>query len=66
MISGLQQSRRLVGPWCAGLRNGSRLPALLRRSTHPDLRENRLRKGKFILIPLLEGPLKVVHGTRPS
>ena len=42
----VQQGRRLVGARGAHVRDGGRLPAFLRRPTHPDLRENRLRTGK--------------------
>uniref|UniRef100_A0A1I8FQQ5 Protein kinase domain-containing protein n=1 Tax=Macrostomum lignano TaxID=282301 RepID=A0A1I8FQQ5_9PLAT len=43
-------SVRHARPWTGGLwrpclRDGSRLPAVLRRSANPDLREDRLRQG---------------------
>lgn len=45
-LSGLQQSRRLVGARCPRLRNGGWISPLLCRSTHPDLWEDRLRQGE--------------------
>jgi hypothetical protein len=47
LIAGLQQGGRLVGPGRAHLRDGCRLPALLRRPAHPDLREDRVRQGRI-------------------
>ena len=35
-----------MGARGAHVRDGGRLPAILRRPTHPDLREDRLRTGK--------------------
>lgn len=47
-MTGLQQSGRLVGPWCARLWNGSWLPSFLCGPTNTDLRKNRIRKGKSV------------------
>ena len=46
-IAGVQQGGGLVGVGRTHVRDGRRLPALLRRPTHSDIRENRLRKGKL-------------------
>ena len=46
---GLQQGSGLVGSGCAHLRDGSRLPALLRRPADPDLREDREWQGALPL-----------------
>ncbi len=43
---GLQQGRGLVGAGRAHVRDGGRVPALLRGPAHPDIREDRRRKGK--------------------
>lgn len=45
---GLQQGSGLVGAGCTGLWDGSRLPALLCRPAHSDLREDRVRKGETL------------------
>ena len=45
LLAGLQQGRGLVGSWCAHVRNGGGLPAILRRPTHSNLRKDRLRTG---------------------
>lgn len=46
---GLQQGRGLVGARCPRLRDGRRLPAVLRRPADPDLREDR---GREATVPL--------------
>ncbi len=45
---GLQQGGRLVGAGGTHVRDGGRVPALLRGPAHTDLREDRLGKGECI------------------
>lgn len=46
VCAGLQQGSGLVGPGSAGLWDGCRLPSVLCRPAHPDIRKNCIRKGK--------------------
>ena len=51
-ILGLQQGSGLVGAGGAHVRDGRRVPTLLRRPANSDLWENCLREGKFTIFAL--------------